>query len=280
MSDFDFDPQAVDTIGDMSAGGFVQLPFDHLFAYWIRGDAAVQPDLGSGARHYGGWAVERPAFEAVVPAPVPDKFILEHVTNASGEAREVYAFRNIICAPFARRFRWYVDSRRQDDKGRGHVQYAVLTALFNKTENKFNYFKPAILSCKGLTSVQLDKCFSNWKAATATLRANSANNAPPNFFWLPVGTFGAERKAQKAGQSYITPPSFFVPSSEYGKELDPNKLTVDDLRRLYIGRELTDKMAMLRLESQEWLDEWSKPQDAQPQRQASSKPIQPEDIPF
>jgi hypothetical protein len=276
---FDFDPQAGEAVkGAMSTGDYIQLPFDAVLFRWVRGEANIQSDMGSGARHFGGWAASEDDLTGKAK-DIPEKFQLEYFTTPDGsKTYGCYTVRSLAIATMGRRFRWFTDPRNQGDKGRGHLQILGMCAM-SKVENKvitFTPWMPVILSAKGLTTKHMEDALKTWEHDTAIMRQTHANGIPAHFFYGYYGTFGKERKPLTVGrsgaQNYITPPTVFIPEN----------LDVEYLRRAYVGRQMADQMAEMVGNSQEWLHAWDKENQPEQTSTAPKKPAQPSaaDIPF
>lgn len=280
---FEYDQAAAETVkGAMETGEFIKLPFDAVLFHWVRGDASVQPDIGSGVRHFGGWAAGEENMRDYAPS-IPERFVPEVFATPDGSKTFTnYCVRSLPVVPIGRRFRWF--TTQDNPKGRGHLQYVCYAALYDQENKVYSTWMPVILSAKGLSAMELDNCFKTWKSETAVMRQTHANGAPANFFWSHIGTFGKQRIVKTVGKgataSFITPPTIFVPE------------TLDEafLRRTFIGKEMTAKVGALAEESREWLEAW-KNDEKQP-IQAESAPAQAdmkakppkkvnlEDIPF
>lgn len=281
MSDFfDFDQSAAQQVqGAMETGDFVKLPYDAILFHWQRGDASVAADLGSGTRHYGGWAAGEEQMRDMAPT-IPERFVPEIFSTPDGQKTFTnYCVRNLPVVPIGRRFRWF--TTQDNPKGRGHLQIVCYAATYDSTAKTYTPWMPIILSAKGLSAMELDNCFKTWKTETSTARQTLTNGAPPNFFWAHVGTFGKERKVKTVGKgataSFITPPVVFIPE------------TLDEafLRRAFIGKEMTSKLGALAEESREWLEAWKKDEknDQQPQAEPvntgkAKPPARQEEPPF
>lgn len=259
---FDLDDQITETVDNAwNQQEGVQLPFDHVLFWWKRGDPSVQKDLGSGVRHFGGWAANVDNLFSGAPIIdgnrwIPDVFVEDtFVSSEEGETYQVYTTRRLAVAVIGQRFRWAYrrnpdGSIVKSDRGRGHVQILGLSAL-PKKDKSYDTWSPVVMSAKGLSAKALQEAISQWEKATAVLRSSEANSIPANFFWLHLGTFGDEIVKQKVGKgnttNYITPPQLF----------QPENITVDFLKRVYVGKENAARMAVLAEEAEEWLADWN-----------------------
>ena len=281
---FDVPREAAGAVSAASTiGEAIQLPFFAPVFWWVRGDSTVQPDVGSGVRHFGGWATDATALEAE-GLEIPPYLMQEYFTSDDGKSYAVYACRTLAVAQIGIRFRWTirrnpdgsVDAR---DKGRGHVHILCHSATYDKKAKTYTPWSPVVLSAKGLSARSLQDAFQTWSRSSAVPRAKMTSNAMANFFWCHVGTFGKEAQHEKVGkkgqQSYISPVQVYIPED----------INEEYLKRTFVGREMAEKMGSLAEEAKEWLHAWDDQRgkgrdDGTSPEPEYDAPPEPVDIPF
>lgn len=258
---FDYDPQDAAALeGATQFNDFVSLPFPTVLFRWVRGEAAASQTEGSGTKHFGGWAASDENMTQNVANEIPEYFQGEYFTSPTGDKAYMnYCARYLTISPFATRNRILVDNK--DGKKRKHIQVACMAALV--VDKVYNPWMPVILSVKGWGNCKwLEDEFKRWKDKTAVMRLKEAKNAPPNLFWMHFGTFGDKRMVETVGkgttQGWITPPRAYIPADE--------KITVEWLQKIFIGRELIGKIAAMAEESKEWVDAWKNQEQPQAQQ--------------
>lgn len=263
----------------MRSGEVIELPFPVIYTWALTGQAnfknmyQVAPAL-----YYGGWACKKDDMDAVCDSSglkPPAGWAEATIPTRDGKEFEAFTARSVIIAPFGKRLSWIGhDGKRSPDYiegGRRHVQ--VLAYLAEKQgENgsgKYVPWGPVVLTAKGYQARNLMDAFSKWDKASAPTRRKIAPGVPAWCFYLALGTFGKERKAENVGkpgaQSPITPIAAYI----------PEQLTEEQIARLFVGDTVAAIMADLQEQAQEWLSAWSQPLD----EAAGEGPQAPENFP-
>ena len=247
-------PDGVNAIDNPLAGGDrVTLPFKAPSLYWHNGQAQVAKDA-SGALFLGGWWANAEEIESL-SGPLPEKFIQETWTNREGGTYDVFAARSILVAVIASRFRWTTKKDAQGNVTGNTSQKQVLcymaySEVDRKTKAKLILpWGPVVLAFKGLAGTWLDSAFKAHEKGITEIRKEIAPNVPWPYFYAILGTFGNDRVQEMVGKvqkSPITPPLAYV----------PEKLDAATLATLYVGENVAGFMGDLKVNAQEWLDDW------------------------
>lgn len=233
--------------GGMNDNSGIKLPFPAPTLYWYNGKTAFKdiPEIKD-ARRFGGWGVGKDDMDEQGIAPSP-AWQLHNLTNSKGKAFEAYLFRSAWVAPIARRFAWF----ENEGKSRSTINILSFLALRNK-EGAFLPYGPVILKATSFTGIALDRCFKEFTSKTSELRGETL----PNFFFTPIGTYGAEPKFNtnkgKGGQeSSVTDPQLYIPDGGYNEDFLQSCFVPN------IGQDILGKMAAFKKQAQPWLDDWN-----------------------
>jgi hypothetical protein len=247
--------------GTMQTSGTIELPFPVPYIWVINGDLKLK-ELG-GPQAFGGWQVEaEKMLEAGLPygqTEPPSGYVRKNVLDGKGKQVDSFLTRSVIVAPIDFRKSWFMKTpgglvQRSADYFEGSRQHAqALVYLAGKKEGVFQPWGPAVLSAKGWQVKNLLKAFESWNKATTTPRQKVAPGVPAWFFYLAIGTFGAEVNTVMVGKGSDTSP--ITPISAY----IPEKITEEQVESLFVGQEVADDMAMLKRDAQEWLHAWGSP---------------------
>lgn len=242
-NDFVVPGNVANDIASGMTGGRVELPFPVAYLWWNSGQADRSQE-GSGVRYFGGWAADAQDVEAA-GLTLPE-FAREFWTAKDGGSYEVYTRRSVAVAPIAKRFRFF--------EGRGHLH--ILSLLASLQNKSYLPWGPVVLSAKGYAAMSLESALNTWAKDTAKERREFANNLPAHFFYAPLGTFGRERQQAMAGkkgqQSPYTPVQVWLPEN----------ITVETLRKWFVGTETSNLMATLKAEATPWLEAWKQREQA------------------
>lgn len=229
----------------LHAGSIVQLPYDAAFFRWVRGQAEIPPDHGSGVKHFGGWGCNATEADALL-TPLPDRFVRETFLSPEGKEYEMLCARSMALALIGTRFRWL------EDENRGHTQNLCLMAEYDKESQSFVAWGPVVLTTKGTTSMAVEKRFGDWARMTAAARRDIAPDVPWWYFYTALGTFGDQRVQKMVGkdqhQSFVTPPQIHGAGTE---------LTPAQLQMRFVGPNDAALMLEYKTLAAEWLDAWT-----------------------
>ena len=242
---------------------YEQLPFAAPIIYWKHGSKTAKPKSTS---YYGRWNSDQDGYDQVAQElniAVPQS--VETRINDKGEQYHIYAWRAIIFAPIASRFRWYFDKKR--NKNISHIQ--VLVHLAERKEGTLVATMPAVLSAKVYASDDLKKCIKDWFAFVENLQPA----IPPHYFYMAAGTFGDTQEFVGSHKNE-TKPTLYLPKDATAESLP------------FVGNEIARKIKALKAEAQPWLNDenWLKPGNETETSEQSATEYQPtkpaQDIPF
>lgn len=268
MSDFTVPAEYQDEMkGAMSDNSGIKLPFPAPVLYWYNGKTDFKNVAEiTDPRRFGGWGVSKEDLDNLGIAPSP-AWKLHDLTNKESKSYQAYLFRSAWIAPIARRSAWF----ENEGKSRSSVNILAYLALRN-AEGKFLPYGAVVLSAKSFTGIALEKCFKEFTSKTADLRGDTL----PNFFFTPIGTYGAEpkftsNKGKGGKESSVTDPQLGQPDAGFTKDFMHNAFVGN------VNPEIFGQMASFKKQAAEWLDDWNKRKDskfadaqAQPATQASA----------
>lgn len=273
---------------NMDAGNKIELPFPAPAFYILNGDAKFEEMKN--IMYYGGWAASIANVKAAAeqwencPYPIPG-FAEKDLKQKTGSTPSVLA-RSLCVAPIG--MRMFSTIKGADDKikryapftkgARPAIQVLVYLAYLTE-EKKIMPWAPIMLTARGYQVNHVQKAFTDWKKAITPFMKDIAPGMPAdvtNLFWMHIGTFGTEFKAEQHGESSITPVKAFIPD-----DLDATKI-----EGRYVGDPVAEFMADMAAQSEDWLTAYSKlaPAQAGPADDAdvdqTPPPDMDEDIPF
>jgi hypothetical protein len=226
----------------------VKLPFAAPVMWWMNGKTALKSVAQvTDATRFGGWGISKEevdGFGSELPE-VPTYWQLhEELTNGQGSSYAAYLCRTAWVAPIARRSAWF----EYDGKSRSKLHVLCYLATYQQ-DKPLTPFGPVVLSASSLTGLDLDKCFKDFAAKSASVRGNTS----PNFFFHPIGTWGkepkfTERKSKNGGSSSsVTPPQLFLPEAG---------ITTETLQKWFVGHDVAKEMASYLDLAQDWINDW------------------------
>lgn len=246
--------------GNMAQGQKIELPFPAPAFYIVNGEAKLAA-LKNYA-YYGGFACSSGNIKAASEGwenckyPIPG---FTEETIAIGEDSILsHVSRSLVVAPIGMRPFSILEVNGSKKRVAPFTKGArpalqVLVVLGYRNENKqIESWAPALLTAKGYQVNHLQKAFADWKKAITPFMKEIAPGMPSdvtNLFWMHIGTFGTERKAEQHGESSITPVWSFIPDG----------LTAQQVENMYVGDNMAEFMASLSVQSAEWLKAYSKP---------------------
>ena len=247
--------------GQMESGAKIELPFAAPAFYILNGDAKLA--ALKNYLYFGGFAASITNIKAAAetwencPYPIPG-FVEDNLTQKDGTVTPSIAARSLQVAPIGMR---QFSTILADGKTKRVAPFTkgarpaiqVLAILGYKDEQKrTNAWAPVMLTAKGYQVNHIQKAFTDWKKAITPFMKEIAPGMPSdvtNLFWMHIGTFGPERKAEQHGESTITPVSAFI----------PDNMTAQQVENQYVGNDMAEFMAALSIQSAEWLKAYSKP---------------------
>ena len=286
---FDISPEAADRLNQgMNLGGGIELPFSAPVFWWLNGTAQSRPFAQTTpALYYGGWACNAEDIEAVLDdrGSLPGGLVETEIFTREGKNIPTYTSRALIIAPIGFRSCWTVGARGAQTRSiqyvpgsRQHIQVLGLFGM-RMPDGTYKSWGPITLSAKGYQAQYLQSALKDWKKALEKPRREHAPKVPAWAFWCALGTFGANPETSMVGktgaQSPVTPINLFVPKD----------ITLDTMRKIYVGRAGVDEMADLQEEADEWLNAWKNQTPAAAAASADDYPLEPvepgeEEIPF
>lgn len=244
----------------MDLGGAINLPFPVVYIWVKNGEAKLKDKKG--IHYFGGWASNREDMDALIKETgreLPGGFVATDLIAEDGSTIPVYASRHVIFAPIAARRAWVgKDKMRQAEYFEGarqHVQMLVYLAERRGDKDHAEYvpWGAAVLSAKGFQAQNLLSAVGAWEKHTKAIRTEIAAGIPAYFFYLSVGTFGAEIKQKSVGggdaKSSITPIEPYLP--------DPVPASL--MEKLFVGDIVAALMVDLQMQAKEWLTAWKTP---------------------
>jgi hypothetical protein len=233
----------------MKDNSTVRLSFAAPTMWWMNGKMALKNTKQvEDATRFGGWGITRDEVDNFGSelAEVPTYWQLHpDLSNNSGGSYSAYLCRTAWVAPIARRYGWFTDK-----SGRSGSKLNVLCYLATMQQDRTLLpYGPVVLSAKSLTCVDLDKCFKEFAAKTASIRGGTL----PNYFYHPIGTWGAEpifteRKSKGGASSSVTPPQLYQPKEGGYK--------VETLQKWFVSVEVVEEMGRLYDLAQDWVNDW------------------------
>jgi hypothetical protein len=275
--------------GNMQTSAAVELPFPAPAFYIVNGDAKLA--ALKNVQYFGGWACnveklrEAADHYSNVPYPIPGFHELNMVAD-DGKTYDVLTSRSLVVATVGmRQFSTIKDASGNKKRvapftkgARPGIQVLCILAYRNE-QKQIVPWAPVMLTANGYQVNHIQKAIQTWRKTIKPYVGKlvpGADDSILNLFYMHIGTFGAERKAEPAGEKSITPVSAFIPD-----EMDEKKI-----ENLYVGEPMAEFMADISEKSQEWLKVFSNMQQAQPSRNQPEEmieesPLPPEDdIPF
>lgn len=223
----------------------VKLPFSAPTMWWFNGKPALKnvKEIAT-AQRFGGWGISKEEIDGFSDLPeLPSNWQLrDDLTNGKGETYSAFLCRTAFVAPIARRWGWF----DFDGKSRSAVNILCYLAVMQQDKSLLPW-GPVVLSAKSYTGNDLDACFKNFASKTTSLRGT----ALPNFFYHPIGTWGAEpkfieRKGKNASSS-VTPPQLYEPTNGYN---------VEALTKWFVSTDVMSGMNDYLASAKEWLADW------------------------
>lgn len=274
MSDYSIPQEFQDELrGSMSDNTSIKLPFPAPTLYWYNGKTAFKniPEIKD-PRRFGGWGVSKEDIEEQGLPPAESWKLHDDLTNAKGKTFVAYLFRSAWVAPIARRFAWF----ENEGKSRSSLNILSYLALRNK-EGKFKPYGAVILKASSYTGIALDRCFKEFASKTADLRGETLSN----FFFHPIGTWGAEpifnTNKSKHGdkESSVTDPQLYIPDGGY---------TDDFMKSCFIPNVDTgilEDIMQFKRQAADWIADWDKKKEIKNNNEEPPMPEEPqEDIPY
>lgn len=235
-------------------GDQVALPFFAPFVSWDNGNSAYK-NSSAIAAYTGGWSMFKDAAMQLQQEQDHMHSAFDFIDNLNkGESDvEAYMAQWMLIAVIGQRMRWLVDE--QSGKKRSHLQVLVYTAETDEKGVVYPY-APMVLTVKGKSAtVGLQASLGEWRTKSAKLRKDLSrdkkNPISESAFWLAVGTFGKKREAIKSGDQPDA--KMVVPIKSHIPEMTP-----ENLKGLYVGKEMAELLLAMRQDSQDWLGEWKR----------------------
>lgn len=247
----DFDaPEGFDQGMQGAFGDQVQLPFFAPFVSWDNGNAAYRQSTAAAA-YTGGWSMFADAAEILSKDYEHMHSHFQLIENLQKGDKEVTGWMAqwLPVAVIGQRMRWIAE---EGQRPRSHLQVLVMTAEADK-DGVMAAYAPMVLTVKGQNgTTTLQGALGEWRAKSAKARRDLAKGLSESAFWVPLGVFTKKREAIMIGtapnQKQVVPIKLHM----------PDELTVDVLRRLYVGREVAEYMLDLRSQAEPWLNEWKR----------------------
>ena len=223
---------------------FVKLPFPVLTLNWHNGYPQAPKQ---GVKHYGGWFRDADKFNADVSeigCGVGNFVGPELWTNESGERQyPTMSARAIYVAPIAPKSVW-IHGKSENDKG--HSQNFLLVQLGILDENKSLVpWTPAIISTGYHAMKYINAAIKAWQSDTVDLRLEHAPGVHPSLFYVPIGTFGNNRKTEMVGKGKKSPIAICQQA--------PVEWTPGMLEAHFVGDETALAMVEYKALAAEWL---------------------------
>lgn len=245
----------------MASGGATELPFPVVYLWVLNGQAGYKSQ--GGAAYFGGWACKLEDTNLIAETTgvgIPSDWKVTSLSGRDGSEFETYSTRSVIVAPIGKRLSWLdadgkTRSPEYQEGWRRHLQVLAFLAEKSGENGKSTYtpWGPVVLTAKGYQARNLLDAFSRWKRATASILHKVAPGVPAWCFYLALGTFGKERQVLNVGkqgaQSPITPATAYI----------PEKITDEQVRKLFVGAEVASRMGDYLSQAAEWLKAWSEP---------------------
>lgn len=239
--------------------------------------------------YYGGWACNKDDIEGVSEERgLPGGLVETEIFTNESKTIYTYTSRMLIIAPIGYRQSWYIGVGQNQTRtveympgARQHIQVVALMGLKNEV-GQYRSWGPIVLSCKGYQAQYMTGCMKTWKKTLEKPRKEHAPNVPPWAFWMAIGSYGdinSSMVGKSGAQSAITPINLYI----------PKEITLETMRKLYVGKDTVSEMAEKLQDSEEWLNAWkNRAQQAQPAHMAHDEypdnvPPEPDfgdDIPF
>jgi hypothetical protein len=258
----------------MKGGEGAKLPFAHLVVWAANGDKKCRAQsVTAPTSYFGGWNLDVELIDEMAGngnLAVPPEKTGWLLTDREGDkSYKVYESRVLHLAPIAKRFSWLSKDGKtrtpEYDVGhpRSHLQILCLIGCTAKVNNEtvIQYVAPGIVSAKGMQSQELRNAFGRWSSVIDGLRGNmNAKGVPCCAWWQSIGTFGPEPNFMVVGSgansNTITPL----------RAVMPEKPTVEQMGKRFVGPDLFKLSKQLLEESSEWREAW-KTAEAPRQRQ-------------
>lgn len=252
MTDFNIAGGYVSNAQGALAGDTASLPFPAPWCRWMNGKPAAA-EAGD-ARYYGGWEIgiegtnglaEAMNTYAMETLPFGWKEITNHSQDGSAYASVVS--RVGIFVLIGKRMRWQVNPETGGKSSTAH--WLTLLSTLDAKSKVYSAMFPVVITAKGYSSKYVEDAMTAFGAATAAMRREVANNAPPFLFYHPLGTNGQEPVTKMVGkgqQSPITPCDVIVPAN----------IDRAYIERAFIGQAVADTCAGYLEEAAEWLTAW------------------------
>lgn len=258
---FDIDERASQRLNEgMDLGGGVELPFTAPVFWWLNGNAQARAlAVQTPALFYGGWACNQEDLDEVVDdrGSLPGGLVKTEIYTREGKNIFAFTSRILIVAPIGFRRGWITGGQdsntryaRYMEGARQHIQILALMGQ-QMPDKTYQSWGPIVLSAKGYQAQYLTSAMKDWKKVLEKSRRQHAPQVPAWAFWAGVGTFGNDiniHMVGKTAKSPITPVELFT----------PREVTLEMLRRLYVGKETVSEMADLMDEATDWLNAWKR----------------------
>ena len=258
--DFDIDQSSADRLNQgMSLGGGIELPFDAPVFWWLNGAPANRALASANpALYFGGWACNQEDLDEVKDerGGLPAGLVSTDIYTRESKTIQVYSSRMLIIAPIGFRQSWSGGNGQTQTRSiqwapglRQHIQVLALMGI-RLDNGAYKSWGAVTLSCKGFQAAYLTSALKDWKKALERPRKEHAPQIPAWAFWMAVGTFGQNIDTKMVGkadaQSPVTPVNLYV----------PKEITLETMRKLYVGKDAVNEMADKLEDAAEWLGAW------------------------
>lgn len=264
MAKFDF-PEVVKTeawASNLQKVQVMALPFPVAYIWALYGEVKAKPE--EGPIYYGGWAANLERVKAIADAckltpEYPDGWLIAERSMQNGDVIQALLTRAVYICPVGYREIWRSEtggaSLDYQDGYRHHLQVLALVANVSPQKDA-KAWSMAVLTAKGYQASWVLQAIKNWSYMMGEARAVVAPNVPEWAFYIPLGTFGQERKLQTVGGDHpqkLTTITTFTPA-----ELATR---IKLIERLYIGYEGVEVIAGIANDPrvQAWLRAWDNP---------------------
>lgn len=264
MSTFDLTQEEINIMeGTLNQPGqTIQLPFAAPAMWWKNGEVSLAKIAEiKDARRFGGFGISKESStgntgtdDMNLPELPHNWQLFTDLVNRESKTYSAYLARTAWVARIARRYLWKTDERT--GRSKSNVNYLCYLATADTKTGVLSPWGAVVLTGSSYSGKAIDDAFAEFDKLSKELRGV----APGNYFYVPLGTFGGEpkfsaRQAKEGGaSSQITPCQLFIGDG----------ITQEGLESCFVSNDIRAEMVVLKLQAQEWLDDWNKKKSDKP----------------
>lgn len=247
---------------NLQALHIMALPFPVAYIWSIYGEPKAKPE--EGPVFYGGWAANAERVKAMVDVAkitpdYPDGWLQVERPMQNGDKINALLTRTIYAAPIGYRAIWRSENggaaKDYQEGYRHHLQILALVATVSPQKTALPWAM-AVITAKGFQASWVLQAIKDWSYMMGEAKNIIDPNIPDWSFFVPLGTFGQERRLVTVGGDH--PKKLTMNVTYTPAELSTR---IKLLERLYIGYAGIETVSSVANDPrvQAWLKAWDNP---------------------